>query len=286
MNFMCGINVACFEKVSAYMLGMNFVRYYPLAGLAFLVLWVLGKNTFQPNRILEAFPKAERIWYEIRYSFSTLIIFAGLGTFSILLANLGLTRIYIGADKYGLWYLPVSFLLLTVWHETWFYWAHRAMHTPTLFKLLHVTHHRSINPSPFAAYAFHPLEAVLEGIYLLLFTMVLPVERSVVIFHTFYAMIMNIWWHSGYEFFPKGFTRGVITKWINTSTHHNLHHSKTHGNYSLYFNFWDRVCGTNRPEYDEYFDEVASRAQRQANELHGRSTGLSANPEEVLSSKT
>lgn len=262
MNFLCGVNIECFEQAGIRLLFMNIIRYYPIAGLAFLVFWVAGKRLFQPYRILDWFPKAERIWFEIRYSFWTLLVFVALGLFSVLLANLGINKIYVDHGKYGLWYLPVSFLLLTVWHETWFYWAHRAMHTKFLFKVLHLTHHRSVNPSPFAAYAFHPLEAVLEGIYLLLFTLVIPVDRSIVIFHTFYAMILNIWFHSGYEFFPKGFPRGVITRWINTSTHHNLHHSRTHGNFSLYFNFWDRVCGTNRPEYEDYFDEVKDRTER------------------------
>lgn len=262
MNFLCGINLECFEQVGTRLLIMNIIRYYPIAAFVFVVFWLAGRRMFQPYRILESFPKAERIWYEIRYSFWTLVVFVALGLFSVLLANLGINKIYVDHYKYGLWYLPVSFLLLTVWHETWFYWAHRAMHTKFLFKYVHLTHHRSLNPSPFAGYAFHPLEAVLEGAYLLIFTLVIPVDRSVVIFHTFYAMIINIWFHSGYEFFPKGFPRGKLTRWINTSTHHNLHHSRTHGNYSLYLNFWDRVCGTNRPEYEDYFDEVKARTER------------------------
>lgn len=262
MNFLCGINLECFEQAGLRLLFMNFIRYYPIAGLGFLVFWVAGKRFFQPYRILDWFPKAERIWYEVRYSFWTLLVFVGLGLFSVYLANVGISKVYVDSYKYGLWYLPVSFLLLTVWHETWFYWAHRAMHSKFLFKYMHLTHHRSVNPSPFAAYAFHPLEAVFEGLYLLLFTLVIPLDRSVLIFHTFYAMILNIWFHTGIELFPKGFPRGTFTKWINTSTHHNLHHSRTHGNYSLYFNFWDRVCGTNRPEYEDYFDEVKERTER------------------------
>ncbi|PKA16131.1 sterol desaturase family protein, partial [Leptospira haakeii] len=45
-----------------------------------------------------------------------------------------------------------------------------------------------------------------------------------------------------------------VLKWINTSTHHNLHHQKFHGNYSLYFNFWDKVMGTNFKDYSEVFE--------------------------------
>ncbi len=260
MNILqCGYTLPCFEQAGSFLLTMNFIRYYPLAGLAFLIFWVIGKTSMTRFRIQDAFPRSERIWYEIKYSFGTLVIFTGIGLFSLYLRQFGITRVYIDAEQYGYWYIGFSFILLTIWHETWFYWAHRAMHSKLLFKHVHLVHHRSINPSPFAAYSFHPIEAVLEGLYLLLFTIAVPSYRYMILFHTFYAMIMNIWFHTGYEFFPKNFLRGAVTKWINTSTHHNMHHSRTHYNYSLYFNFWDRILGTNHPDYQKTFEEVAGR---------------------------
>ncbi|MGL1488967.1 sterol desaturase family protein, partial [Vibrio parahaemolyticus] len=36
------------------------------------------------------------------------------------------------------------------------------MHNKRIFKYVHLVHHHSTNPSPWAAYAFHPLEAVVE----------------------------------------------------------------------------------------------------------------------------
>jgi Delta7-sterol 5-desaturase len=35
---------------------------------------------------------------------------------------------------------------------------------------------------------------------------------------------------------------------LNTSIYHNQHHESFHGNYSLYFTFWDRWCGTLRED--------------------------------------
>jgi len=40
-------------------------------------------------------------------------------------------------------------------------------------------------------------------------------------------------------------------------THHALHHETYRGNYSLYLNVWDRLMGTNRPEYAERFQRAA-----------------------------
>jgi sterol desaturase/sphingolipid hydroxylase (fatty acid hydroxylase superfamily) len=38
-----------------------------------------------------------------------------------------------------------------------------------------------------------------------------------------------------------------------------MHHSRGNYNYSLYFNVWDRLCGTNHAEYEKTFNEVTAR---------------------------
>jgi sterol desaturase/sphingolipid hydroxylase (fatty acid hydroxylase superfamily) len=38
--------------------------------------------------------------------------------------------------------------------------------------------------------------------------------------------------------------RHGIASWVNTVTHHDLHHQLIHSNYSLYFTHWDRLMGT------------------------------------------
>jgi lathosterol oxidase len=63
----------------------------------------------------------------------------------------------------------------------------------------------------------------------------------------------------GFELFPSGFTTNKLTRWHNTSTHHNMHHKYFSCNYSLYFNVWDRLMGTNHAKYEETFEEVCER---------------------------
>jgi sterol desaturase/sphingolipid hydroxylase (fatty acid hydroxylase superfamily) len=46
---------------------------------------------------------------------------------------------------------------------------------------------------------------------------------------------------------------------LNTPTNHIMHHEKMRGNYGLYFNFWDRLMGTNHPDYEHRFEEITSR---------------------------
>src|SRR4029077_10168023 len=68
-----------------------------------------------------------------------------------------------------------------------------------------------------------------------------------------YMILMNVMGHLGYELFPKSFVRNKWLNWQNTYTHHNMPHHYSKHNYGLYFNWWDRLMGTNHPRYREEF---------------------------------
>jgi sterol desaturase/sphingolipid hydroxylase (fatty acid hydroxylase superfamily) len=50
------------------------------------------------------------------------------------------------------------------------------MHSSALYQWVHKIHHLPMNPSPWAAYAFHPLEAVVEAGIVVVFAFVIPVH--------------------------------------------------------------------------------------------------------------
>ena len=72
-------------------------------------------------------------------------------------------------------------------------------------------------------------------------------------------MSFNVISHSSYEFYPKGFTRNSWFRFKTATTHHNMHHAKFNGNYSLYFTWWDTIMGTEFKNYHETFDAVHER---------------------------
>lgn len=261
MIHQCDLDLNCFLGILQFQFTMNVVRYFPIAGGIFLLIWVWKKNFFQPFRIQTNFPKKEKVIFEIKQSFTTLIMFTLVAIVNITLVKLGFipSQVYFSIDDKSIGYAILSFGLISIWHETWFYWMHRLVHTKKLYHIIHSVHHKSVNPSPLAAYNFHFLEAFLEAIYLPIFIMFIPINFQVLIFHTFVAMIFNIFFHTGYEFYPKGWASHPILKWFNTPTHHNQHHSKFHGNYSLYTNFWDRIMGTNFPDYEKYYESIVER---------------------------
>jgi Delta7-sterol 5-desaturase len=57
-----------------------------------------------------------------------------------------------------------------------------------------------------------------------------------------------------------------VLRWINTSTFHNLHHTSSRGNYGLMFRLWDRLLGTELPDYEKRFLERGEAIAAQAAE--------------------
>lgn len=231
-------------------------RYFFFAGITFLAFYVIGKNFFTRFKIQQKFPASKHMWRELRYSLLSLVIFALNGVFVFVCYRHGYTRLYMNVHAHSWGYLAFSVLAFIVAHDTYFYWTHRLMHWKKLYPYVHKTHHLSHDPTPWAAYAFHPFEAFVQAAIFPIMVLILPLHPLAILVWALYQVTLNVMGHSGFEFFPSGFTSGIITKWHNTSTHHNMHHKYATYNYGLYFNFWDRIMGTNHPKYTETFEQV------------------------------
>lgn len=235
-------------------------RYFIFAAIAFFIFYILFRRRFFYQKIQSRFPKNTDYLREITYSIITIIIFSFVSL--ILFRHPAVaphTTYYKDIAQYGKLYYILAFPLMFLMHDAYFYFTHRLMHHRKLFKWFHLVHHQSTNPSPWAAYAFHPLEAFVEVgiVVVLLFT--IPIHSTHLLIFFLFMIVYNIYGHLGYELYPKGFSRSKIGRWINTSVNHNQHHQYFKGNYGLYFLFWDRIFGTIRADYDQRFDEVKSR---------------------------
>jgi len=231
-------------------------RYILLAGGMFFVLYVWQHKFFAKYKIQQKETTKDKIKWEITTGIKSIFIYAGILVLVDILGQYGLNRVYFQFDQLGVLWFVVSVILLFFFHDAYFYWTHRLIHRPKLMQMVHKVHHVSNNPTPFGAIAVHPIEAFVEYAYLLVFAFIFPISIQALLLESLVSFFLNLLWHSGYEFFPKGWASHPIFGWINTSTHHNLHHQKPMGNYSLYTNIWDKICKTNRKEYTEYFEKV------------------------------
>ena len=56
------------------------------------------------------------------------------------------------------YYLALLVFVAPMIHEVHFFFIHRAIHWPPLYKWIHSVHHNSINPSPWSSLSMHPVE--------------------------------------------------------------------------------------------------------------------------------
>jgi len=240
-------------------LGVSFtlsMEYLLFAGTIFLFFYVWKKRKYWYFKIQQRFPDNKHIIREIKYSFFTVIIF-GVVILPVMWASKErLTLVYYPVSKYGYGYYVFSILLMIALHDTYYYWTHRLLHWKKIFRYVHKIHHLSLNPTPFSAYALHPVEALIDVSIIPIIVFTIPYHISAVTIFSAYTLGMNVSGHLGFEFFPSGFTRHKIFKWHNTATHHNMHHRYVKYNFSIYFNFWDRIMKTNHPHYEDTFEGV------------------------------
>ncbi len=240
----------------ASLLTASVARYFIIAGIVFIAVYKVFAHLLQKNKIQQKHAVMADFKREIRHSLSSnlIMVLVALPFFLPPLKNH--TLLYTDISKYGIGYLVLSVGLALVVHDTYFYWMHRLLHHPRLFKHTHLLHHKSTNPSPWTSYAFSGIEAATEGLILPILLFVLPMHPAAIFHFITVAFIINVYGHLGYEIAPRGLRKSFLFQILNTSVHHNLHHSKFRGNYGLYFRVWDRLMGTENPNYVALYDKI------------------------------
>lgn len=242
--------------MTAETFGFGLLRYFLVAGIPFIVIYKILSSKFVLNKIQPRQAKRENFKSEIKNSVLASLVFAVIGVIVLYSPLTHYTLIYQKIDSYPTWWLPLSVALSLIIHDSYFYWMHRLLHHKKIFKQVHLEHHKSTNPSPWASYSFHVLESITEGGVLVLLAFVLPMHPLAVFLFILLGFMINVYGHLGYEIMPRGFRGSVLFEVLNSSVHHNLHHSKFKGNYGLYFRIWDRLCKTEHPDYVKEYDRV------------------------------
>lgn len=225
-------------------LAVLLLRYFATAGIFYAYYFKLQKAG-GASRIMSKRPaKRKQIKKEIYWSVVSSVVFAFFGAFTYFLWENNLTAIYLNPAEFGFCYLPVSLVVLMLLHETYYYWMHRAIHIPIIYKRVHKVHHQSLSPSPWTAFSFHPLESVLEAIIVPLILIFLPVNIYILFFYLIIMTFSSVINHLDIEIYPTMFRKSSFGKlWID-ATHHHFHHKEFNTNYGLYFTFWDKWMRT------------------------------------------
>ncbi len=251
-------------KVWATSYAFDLGRYVVAAGLAFFVFRVWGRERFRHLLVQRDYADARHVRREIAWSMSTAVVFSFVGTVVFYGTRAGVLRLYDDASARGFAWLGVSFVVLVVLQDAYFYFTHRAMHHKKVFALVHRVHHMSTSPSPWAAYAFSPIEALVHAAFVPLVLLVVPVHTLVLFAFLGFMIVRNVLGHLGVELFPRGFTRSRVGQWSTTTTHHDLHHRAPRYDFGLYFTWFDRLFGTTDPRYHDEFERPSRKGANRA----------------------
>jgi lathosterol oxidase len=247
-----------FLKMFAGISVADFVRYAVAAGALWLFFYALRRKRWLHRKVVPGFAKGADIRREILLSALTCLVYGVVGLVTIYAILHGWTRSYFRVETYGWWWFAGSVLITIFLHDAYFYWTHRWMHRPSVYRVMHRAHHRSTNPTPWAAYAFHPLEAFVHALIFPIVVFLYPIHPLAFLTFMFVQLGFNVIGHAGFEIYPRWFLDSWMGKFFNTPTNHSMHHEFFTGNYGLYFNFWDRLMGTNHKDYEKRFREVTS----------------------------
>ncbi|MGB3297315.1 MAG: sterol desaturase family protein [Phormidesmis sp.] len=219
--------------------------YFAAAGSLYWALYLRPSSQFAADR------DRTSVRSDIVLSVLSSGIFAICAAVMTAAYELGHTRIYLRSEQYGFWYLGFSLVLVLILQDAYFYFTHRLSHHPKCYRWLHQGHHHSKNPTPWTAFAFDPAEAMIQALYLIGVTMLIPMHLSVLVAVVMVMTMGALIHHFGVRLFPSSAFGRWLGSWMVGCTHHWLHHRKYTVHYSLYFTFWDRLLGT---QYEGYED--------------------------------
>ena len=195
-----------------------------------------------------------QISMETKQAMRAMPVIAVLTTPCWLLEVNGYTKLYsVPSEGPGMWYEILQFPLFILFTDACIYLIHRWLHLPSVYKHLHKPHHKWIVPTPFASYAFHPLDGFLQSapyhIYPMLFPLNKYMSAALFVFVNFWTILI----HDG-EYLAN-------SPVINGAACHTMHHLYFNYNYGQYTTLWDRIGSSYRKPNDALFQKEAKMSE-------------------------
>ncbi len=166
---------------------------------------------------------------------------------------------YVSFTENPVWFL-LWFVVLPIWASFHFYWVHRLLHWPPLYRLAHSLHHRNVNVGPWSGLSMHPVEHVLYLSSVLIHWVVAshPIH---VFFHFYWNTLGAATTHTGYD--------GLLIKNKNRfqlgAFHHQLHHRYFECNYGNADFPWDKWFGS----FHNGSPEATEMVRERRRQMHG-----------------
>ena len=139
-----------------------------------------------------------------------------------------------------------SFVVLAVWDAS-FYWAHRLLHHPNLYKY-HKKHHEVRNSVAFRVHHVDAVDTFISIVFLYLLLIMyqlcgMAMVHEVLITGSAFILAQLYIIHSDIYLISARWSLGLI--WGDVAIHHSNHHFKNKGNFgNVSPLIWDWICDT------------------------------------------
>ncbi|ORX48735.1 hypothetical protein DM01DRAFT_1348005 [Hesseltinella vesiculosa] len=138
-----------------------------------------------------------------------------------------------------------------------FYWTHRLLHHPSVYKYVHKPHHEFYVPVGLASDYGGYLDNVFEDLIPVFGGSILfNVHPLVYLFFVFSRASMAFNAHSGYQLPFTLFN--MFPTIFQTTRRHDWHHSSNKGSFGSFTNFWDNLMGTHE-DFEAHFAKVSKQ---------------------------
>jgi lathosterol oxidase len=225
----------------------GFLLYFIFSTLSFYL--VFDHKTMNHPKYLK-----NQVWLEMQQASWSMPGMAILTTPFWLLEVRGHTKLYDrSSEGPGVWYDYLQFPFFLLVTDSLIYLIHRGLHHPRVYKHLHKPHHKWIMPTPYASYAFHPVDGWMQSIPYHLFPMLFPLNKYASVAMFIFVNFWTILIHDG-EYMANNPV-------INGSACHTMHHLYFNYNYGQYTTLWDRIGGSYRKPNDELFNKDEKMSQ-------------------------
>ncbi len=154
-------------------------------------------------------------------------------------------------------WLVVLFFLTPLWISFHFYWIHRFLHWPPLYRVAHSLHHRNTNIGPWSGLSMHPIEHLLFFSSILIHWVV-AAHPVLILFHMQHQALTAATSHAGFD--------GLLMNDKNSlelgNFHHQMHHRYFECNYGTLEVPWDKYFGSYHDGTASSHEKFQKRRQR------------------------
>jgi sterol desaturase/sphingolipid hydroxylase (fatty acid hydroxylase superfamily) len=210
--------------------------------IGFAIEWFNRRN--EGRRIQKTRRGEKRRRMEMRQSLASIFVTSLSLAVGLYVQHTGMTPM---PWRLTWWNAVPLFLLTMVLFDTWFYFAHRLLHTKPLYRF-HQLHHRSFTPTVWSNDSIGLVDTALSQGFYAVIVFFVPLPPLILIANRLFDQINGTFGHAGFEYFASRTARAPSP--MLCTTYHDQHHAEFKYNFANYFSFWDRLMGTISPDYD------------------------------------